>query len=205
MSRHVLDIRDARPEDAPGLLRLWAEAGGRGADAPTARPVDEASAALAQIAADPDERVLVGFHEGEVVAALHLQRAAMSPLHSDMAVHTSYLLVLPEHRKHGFARALLDVAVSWAEEKDVSHVTAITSSGSRDTNRFLARLGLATVASVRVANTAVLRRKLTPEALRPHDARRNLGRILAQRRSIQRRVLDPEAIAEPITETTEGD
>ena len=60
-------------------------------------------------------------------------------------------------------------AVTWAEEKDVSHVTAITASSSRDTQRFLARLGLAPVAMVRVANTALLRHKLTPEAIRPLD------------------------------------
>jgi GNAT superfamily N-acetyltransferase len=193
MSRHALDVRDARPEDATALLQLWSEAGGRGPEAPTPRPVGEAESALAQAAADPDERVVVGFFEGELVAAVHLRRAAMSPLHTDMAVHTSYLLVNPEHRKHGFAKVLLDAAVTWAEDKDVSHITAITSSTSRDTNRFLARLGLATVASVRVANTAMLRRKLTPEPLRPTDARRSVGRILAQRRSVQRRAFDPDA------------
>lgn len=196
MSRNALDVRDARPEDAAGLLALWAEAGTRGTEGPTPRPVAEAETALAQIAADPDERVVVGFHEGDLVAAIHLRRAAMSPLHTDMAVHSSYLLVLPRHRKHGFARALLDVAVTWAEDKDVSHVTAITSSGSRDTNRFLARLGLATVATVRVASTSTLRHKLTPEVLRPLDGRRSLGRLLAQRRSVERRPFDPDETTE---------
>jgi GNAT superfamily N-acetyltransferase len=189
MSRHLLDIRDARPEDAAALLKLWSDAGSRGAEQPSARPLDEAATALAQVAADPDERVVVGLYEGELVAAIHLRRAAMSPLHTDMAVHTSYLIVRPDHRKHGFARALLDTAVTWAEDKDVTHVTAITSSGSRDTNRFLARLGLGTVATVRVANTAMLRRKLTPESLRP-NAPRNLGLMLAQRRSLQRRAIE---------------
>lgn len=197
MSRNALDVRDARPQDAAGLLRLWSDAGSRGPDLPTPRPVDEASAAIAQIAADPDERIIVGLYAGELVAAIHLRRAAMSPLHTDMVVHSSYLLVLPEHRKHGFARALLDAAVTWAEEKDVSHITAITASGSRDTNRFLARLGLATVATVRVASTSVLRRRISPEAFRPIDGRRNLGRLLAQRRSAQRRPFDPD-LAEQI-------
>jgi len=189
MSRHLLDIRDARPEDAAALLKLWSEAGSKGAEQPHARPLEDATAALAQVAADADERVVVGLYEGEVVASIHLRRAAMSPLHTDMAVHTSYLIVRPEHRKHGFARALLDTAVTWAEDKDVAHVTAITSSGSRDTNRFLARLGLGTVATVRVANTGVLRRKLTPESLRPNTPR-NLGLMLAQRRSLQRRAIE---------------
>ena len=189
MSRHLLEIRDACPEDAAALLELWSEVGGRGAEQPNPRPLEDAIAALAQVAADPDERVVVGLHEGVVVAAIHLRRAAMSPLHTDMAVHSSYLIVRPENRKHGFARALLDAAVTWAEDKDVVHITAITASNSRDTNRFLARLGLATVASVRAANTGMLRRKLTPESLRPH-APRNLGVMLAQRRSLQRRAIE---------------
>lgn len=193
MSRNALDVRDARPGDAPGLLRLWTDAGSRGFEVATPRPLEDAKTALAQIAADPDERVIVGFYEGELVAAIHLRRSPISPLHTDTVVHSSYLLVLAEHRKHGFARALLDAAVTWAEEKDVTHVTAITSSSSRDTNRFLARLGLATVATVRVANTSMLRHKLTPEVLRPTDGRRNLGRLLAQRRSAQRKPFDPDS------------
>jgi GNAT superfamily N-acetyltransferase len=186
MSRHAQEIRDACPEDAAALLDLWAQCGTR-EDHVTPRPAEEAAAALAQVAADPDERFLVAKYEGRLVAALHLRRAPISPLHADMAVHTSYLLVLPEHRKHGFARALLEAAVGWAEEKDVARVTAITASNSRDTNRFLARLGLAPVATVRVVSTGLLRRKLTPEAIRPLAARRNLSLVLAQRRSMQRR------------------
>jgi len=96
--------------------------------------------------------------------------------------------VHPEHRRRGYARALLDAALSWAEEKDVSHITAITTSNSRDTNRFLARLGLGTAATIRIASTATMRRKLTPEVIRSQEARRQLGRVLAQRRSIQRRL-----------------
>jgi GNAT superfamily N-acetyltransferase len=195
MSRYMLEIRDALPEDAADLLALWTDAGAgaRGAEPVTTRSVEDAEAALAQIAADPDERFLVGTHDGDLVAALHLRRGPVSPLHTDMAVHTSYLLVRPALRKHGFARQLLDAAVGWAEEKDVSHVTAITTSTSRDTNRFLARLGLAPVAMIRVANTGLLRRKLTPESIRPLDGRRNLGRVLAQRRSVQRRALPQDA------------
>jgi GNAT superfamily N-acetyltransferase len=187
MSRHSLEIRDARPEDAARLLELWASAGR--ADAASPRPLEDAVAALAQTAADPDERFLVGLHEGVIVAALHLRRASISPLHSDMAIHTSYLLVVSEHRKHGFARALLDAAVTWAEEKDVSLVSSYNASNSRDTSRFLARLGFAPVATVRIANTGLLRRKLTPEAIRPLGGRSNLGRVLAERRA-QRRHAD---------------
>jgi GNAT superfamily N-acetyltransferase len=184
MSRCALEIRDACPEDVTGLVNLWTQSGR--ADA-TPRPIEDATRAVAQIAADPDERLLVGLIGDDVVAALHLHRAPLSPLHTETAVHTSYLMVLPEHRRHGYARALLDTALAWAEEKDVTHITAMTTSSSRDTNRFLARLGLGTAATLRIASTATMRRKLTPEVIRPQDPRRQLGRVLAQRRSIQRR------------------
>jgi ribosomal protein S18 acetylase RimI-like enzyme len=186
MSRSALEIREARPEDATDLLALWTHAGR--AEQPPARPVEEATRALAQMAADPDERMLVGLTDGRLVAGLHLRRAPLSPLHTEAVVHTSHLVVHPDCRRRGFARAMLDAALAWAEEKDVSHVTAVTSSNARDTNRFLARLGLGTAWTVRIGSTAAMRRKLTPEAMRP-DARRQLGRVLAQRRSIQRRAL----------------
>jgi len=188
MSRCALAVRDARPEDVADLLRLW-EQDGRSASMATPRPADEATRALAQIAADPDERMLVGHVDGDLVASLHLRRAPLSPLHTETAVHTSYLQVHPDHRRRGYARALLDVALSWAEEKDVSHITAITTSNSRDTNRFLARLGMGTAATMRIATTATMRHKLAPEVIRSRDSRRQLGRVLAQRRSIQRRAL----------------
>jgi ribosomal protein S18 acetylase RimI-like enzyme len=132
--------------------------------------------------------MLVGFVDDQLVASVHLRRAPLSPLHNEAAVHTSYLHVHPDHRRRGYARAMLDAALSWAEEKDVTHITAITTSNSRDTNRFLARLGLGTAATIRIASTASMRRKLAPEVIRSRDARRQLGRVLAQRRSIQRRL-----------------
>lgn len=184
MSRSALEIRDAEPTDAADLLALW-DHSGRSDQAP--RPVEEAASALAQIAAAPDERVLVGLIDSRLVAAIHLRRAPLSPLHTESVVHTSYLVVHPDHRRHGYARALLDQALAWAEEKDVDHITAITTSSSRDTNRFLARLGLATAWTVRVGSTNAMRRRLMPDPLRARDSRRQLGRVLAQRRSVQRR------------------
>lgn len=189
MSRGLLEIREARPEDVAGLLDLWVAAGG--ADA-TPRPVDEATRAVAQIAADPDERMLVGLVGDDVVAALHLRRSPLSPLHTETAVHTSYLLVQPEHRRHGYARALLDAALAWAEEKDVTHITALATNSSRDANRFLARLGLGTAATLRIGTTATVRRKLAPEVVRSQEARRQIGRMLAHRRSVQRRLAEAQ-------------
>jgi GNAT superfamily N-acetyltransferase len=189
MSRCALEIREARPEDAAGLLQLWGVAGRNEA---TPRPVEDATRAVAQIAADPDEQILVGLVADEVVAALHLRRAPLSPLHTETAMHTSYLMVRPEHRRHGYARALLDAALVWAEEKDVSHITAVAMNTARDANRFLARLGLGTAATLRVGTTATVRRKITPEVARSQESRRQIRRMLAHRRSVQRRIAEAQ-------------
>jgi ribosomal protein S18 acetylase RimI-like enzyme len=183
MPRLAPQIRDAVPEDAAELLDLWATATRGGVKSPRAR--EEAEQALANLAADPDERLLVAEVDGQVAAAMKLSRGPISPLMLDSAMHTSFLLVLPQFRRHGFAHALMDVALSWAEEKDISQVTAVTDS-NRENNRFFARLGLTTVGTVRHSSVAGLRKKLTSE--RGHaGGNRHLVEVLAQRRSMRRR------------------
>lgn len=182
MPRQPLQVRDAVPEDGTDLVRLWTEAG-YPIDAPDCGSAELASA-LAQIAADPEQRIVVGEYDGRVVAALHMRRAPIGPLTREDAVHTAYLAVLPAYRRHGYARAMLEAAVSWAEEKDSSRVTAITTSTSRDTNRFLARLGLSTLATLRVAPTAGLRARLSPSPR--STGSRAIGKVLAERRASRR-------------------
>lgn len=179
MARHPLLVRDAEPADLAELLEVWALSGNGVDHAPGFSA--EAAQALANISADPDERLVVCEVDGRVVAAISLRRAPLSPLHTDNVVHSSFLLVRPDHRRHGCAHALLQAAVDWAEEKGIEHVSAITASQSRDANRFLARLGLSPVATVRVAPTAVLRDKLAPAPAR------SVSRVLAQRRTMRRR------------------
>lgn len=186
MSRHALSVRDARPEDAAALMDLWVRAGNTSSE--VQRPATEVSATLAHVAASPDERLLVAVLGGDVVGTLHLRRSPISPLHTESAVHTTFLVVDPEQRKHGVGRALLEGAVEWAEEKDIAHITAITTSASRETNRWLARFGFSTLATMRVTSTTSLRLKIRPEPIRTPAAQRNLGRVLAQRR-FQRRAM----------------
>ena len=183
MPRQGALLRDAGPEDADDLLRLWASVG-NGENSPRAR--EDAEQSLANLAADPDARMVLAETEGSVVGAIHLSRGPISPLVLEPAVHTSFLVVLPEHRRHGVAHALLEAAVTWAEEKDIGQVTAITD-GNRDTNRFFARLGLAAMATVRHTSTVALRKHLSAERSRVSGSNRHLVEVLAQRRSMRRR------------------
>ena len=95
--------------------------------------------------------------------------------------------VFPEFRRHGVGRALMDAAVTWAEEHGAAHIATAAASASRDANRFMARLALAPMATLRLAPTTAVRAKLT--AQRPPVARvpaRHLTHVLAVRRSMRR-------------------
>jgi GNAT superfamily N-acetyltransferase len=204
--RNPVQIRDAAPDDAAALMGLWGGAGvvGRSAErevssesadggqvaGPDQRTVRDAASAIARIAADPDQRVLVAQIDDRVAGAVQLTRGTFSPVHNESAVYVLHLQVVEEFRRHGVGHALMEATVSWAEEKDTSHVLAAASVASRDANRFMARLGLGQVAVVRGATTAALRAKLPVEP--PVAARvgtrnhRSVGAVLAQRRSLRR-------------------
>ena len=185
MPRQAPRIRDAVPEDTADLLLLWDSASGIAHG--SIREPEEAERALASLAADPDERMVLALVDDRIVGAMHVSRAPLWPLVQECAVHTSFLMVSPEHRRHGVGHALMEAAVSWAEEKDIAQITAITD-GTRENNRFLARLGLATFANVRHSSTVALRKKLSSELGRvAGGGNRHLVEVLAHRRSVRRR------------------
>ena len=198
MFRNPVQIRDAAPDDAAALIGLWGSTGlvaraperEVSGETPSDASLRDAASSIARIAADPDQRLLVAHIDDRLAGAVHLSRGALSPVHDESAVYVLHLQVVEEFRRHGVGHALLEATVTWAEEKDTSHVMAAASVGSRDANRFMARLGLAQVAVVRGATTAALRAKLPVEP--PVAARvgtrthRSVGAVLAQRRSMRR-------------------
>lgn len=75
-------------------------------------------------------------------------------------LHVTHLIVAPKQRRHGVGRTLLAAAVHLAEERGIERVLATAASGSREGNRYLARLGFAPLVVHRIASTGVLRRSL---------------------------------------------
>ena len=126
MARQTTTVRDAGPDDAAELLLLWSEMARSGEN--SVRAQEDARQALANIAADPDRRLLVAESEDEIVAAMQISRGPISPLCLDTVLHTSFLLVRPRLRKQGYGQALMEAALAWAEEKGITEVTAITDS-----------------------------------------------------------------------------
>jgi GNAT superfamily N-acetyltransferase len=185
-------VREATLEDVEALVEVW---GGELTRLPEReegeRCAQEAAASIARLAADPDQRILVAVIDERVAGAVHLVRAPLSPVHTETAVYVAHLHVIDRFRRHGVGKALLEATVSWAEEKDTSHVIVAASVSSRDANRFMARLGLSQIAVIRGSSTAALRARLpveTPAAARVTTpaSQRTVRQVLARRRSLRR-------------------
>lgn len=203
MVRSPVHVRDASADDAAALVEVWRSFSDRSpertAGSDGERPVevvtggaalDQAESSIARLADNPDQRLLVATIDDHVVGAVYLERRHLSPIHAESAIFVIHLHVVDEFRRHGVGRALLEATVTWAEEKDASHVIAAAAVASRDANRFMARLGLGQVAVVRGATVAALRAKLPvdpPAAARVGSrSHRNVGQVLVQRRSMRR-------------------
>ena len=76
----------------------------------------------------------------------------------------------------------MEAAVAFAEELGIGHVGTAVNPGARDSNRFMARLGLGPAATLRVAPTGAVKGRL--QAQRP-----GLGR--APRPATSRRCSPP--------------
>jgi GNAT superfamily N-acetyltransferase len=184
MSRSLVFVREAVPADAVRLAELWADLLRRGDEADH---VDDLTHVIETAGQDPDQRLVVAEYDGRLAGAVHLRLTTITPLNLDLCVQVMSPNVFPEFRRHGVGRALMDAAVGWAEECSAGHIATAAPSGSRDGNRFMARLALGPVATLRLAPTTVVRAKLT--AQRPPVAsvpERRLTHLLAVRRSMRR-------------------
>ncbi|MGH3497716.1 MAG: GNAT family N-acetyltransferase [Nocardioidaceae bacterium] len=202
MSRATVTVRSATTDDAEALVVVWGDSSSKaahpriGAEALGPEPlgaesddswlspqVQEATAAIGRVAADPSERLLVAEVEGTIVGAVHLRRGPISPVSLLEAVFVSHLHVLPLHRRRGVASALLGHATAWADEKDTPHLMAGAPANAREANRFLARLGFCQVAVIRGTPVSSLRGRLAGLA----TGSPSTGRLIARRRSLRRR------------------
>ncbi len=165
-------VRDAGPDDAEALFSIWTDFT---ADPPRLprlpADLDEVRCAVRKIAADPHQRLVVAVTDDEPVGVAHLRLAPVSPIHGEDAVHVGYLHVLCRFRRRGLGKQLMEAAADWADASGSHHLVASVAATSRESNRFLARLGLAQVAVVRATTVSALRGKLRPTARQPVSSR----------------------------------
>jgi len=82
-------------------------------------------------------------HSGTAVGLLVAKMDEIGAIDLTPALHVTHLLVAPSHRRRGIGRTLLAATVHLADERGVDRILATAASGSREANRYLARLGFA--------------------------------------------------------------
>lgn len=182
MSRSSLTPRIACREDAPVLAELWSDVLRR---VDRAEQVSDLELVIKGAAASPEQRFVVVELDGRIAGGVFLRLTTVSPLSLESCVQSIQPRVFDEFRRRGVGRALMEAAVAFAEENGVLHVSTAVPATSRDANRFMARLGLAPVATVRMAPASAVRARLTPAA---PGAPRTTPRALVTRRRNQRRM-----------------
>jgi GNAT superfamily N-acetyltransferase len=182
VARNPVQVRDALPDDAEVLVAMWQdniEASSK--MVPTS--VAAAVRAIGHLALDPEQRLLLGVIDGQVVGMAYLIRAPWSPIHEETTVRVGHLFVDRAHRRRGVGRALLGAAAAWADEKGTHHLVVNVSAAAREANRFFARLGLTSIATVRATPVAAIQERLAKaEAVDTADGHLVVERLRTLRR-----------------------
>lgn len=182
MGRGLAEVRDATIDDAEALVTIWKDFTEPTKGADCEMTPGEVRRALLRLQADETERLVVAAVDREPVGVAHLRRAPLSPIHEEAAIHVTYLHVLSGYRRRGLGKQMLAEAADWADEMGSKNIIASVAANARDSNRFLARLGLPQVAVVRAASVAALRSKLATQVSKPPATE-----VVAARRQMLRR------------------
>ena len=177
MSRSPVTLRDATLSDIPQLAELWQPFLRRGSD----DQLHDLASAIERVGDRPGQRLVVAEYDGDFAGAVFLRAATYSPVNPEPVLQAHNAMVVPRHRHRGVGKALMESAVTWAEELGIGHVGTATSSGSREANRFMARLALGPQAVLRMAPTPAVRSKLAAR----YPGARQMTQVVAVRRSLR--------------------
>lgn len=158
-------VRPAVASDLDVLVELGAELAGPLLLVDTGRDRREVlRERLVGAVEDPAREVLLATDaDGAGLGLAVLVLAPVSALGEGEAVHVSHVVVPQRHRRRGVGRALVAAAAAYAEERGAEQVVVSLLPGSRDAQRFFARLGFAPLSVRRAAAVSVLRRRLAGE------------------------------------------
>lgn len=164
MSRVNVRVRPATADDVPALVEL-VQAVDTGAGVFSGKPLQDHSTAhlterFTEILGSDRTLLVAADDTGAVVGMLAARRDAVGAIDLSPVLHVTHLMVAPGHRRRGIGRSLLAAAVHLADEGGLEHVLATAAAGSREGNRYLARIGFAPLVVHRIAPTTALRRSL---------------------------------------------
>lgn len=183
MTRAHVVLRPAEVADAPFLVDLWAEACRR---ADHQDQVADLEVLIKNATDSAEQRLLIAEYDGDSAGAVLLRLSTLAPMNPEPCLQVISPHVTAPMRRRGVGRALMEAAVTYADEMGVGHLVTAVDSRSRDANRFMARLGLGPRATLRIAPLATVQSKVGVSTPGRAPAGRQLGQILAARRSMRR-------------------
>ncbi len=166
VSRTHVRVRPAEFADAAELVLLLRatdlQLGAFGARVFQADTIEHLPERLADMLSGTDRDVLVAIDDGsgDVVGMIVVSDDWVGEVTPTPVLNVTHLVVSPQHRRRGVGRALLAATVHLADERRIENIVATAVTGSREANRYLARLGFAPLVVRRIAPTSVLRRTL---------------------------------------------
>jgi ribosomal protein S18 acetylase RimI-like enzyme len=177
VARSSLSVRAATPQDVPALVAFGEELRDLviAPSAEVSRSRGGPAAARAELQArylealqDPARELVVVVDDADEPLGMALLTVAPANALVDIpAVHMSHAVVGGRHKRRGAGRALVCAAASYAEQRGIEQLVVSVHPGSRDANRFFARLGFAPLAVRRTAPVAAVRRRLGQAEARP--------------------------------------
>lgn len=178
MARTPVKVRPATQADLPDLLQFAEELRDQLLPAPDpARARGGAPAARSALVErycgaleDPDRHLVIAVGEDDQPLGMALFTVASANALLDLpAVHMSHAVVSDRHKRRGAGKALVAAVTAFAEERGLDQIIVSVHPGSREANRFFARLGFAPLAVRRVASVGVVRRRLAGSDVRPAE------------------------------------
>ncbi|MCW2724546.1 MAG: family N-acetyltransferase [Frankiales bacterium] len=199
-------VRPATADDVPALLAFGEELRDQllpAGEGKRGRVVNAAGrggleARYVEALADPERHLIVAVGEDDEPLGMALFTVAPANALLDIpALHVSHAVVADRHKRRGAGKALVAAATGYAEERGLEQIVVSVHPGSRDANRFFARLGFAPLAVRRVAPVSVVRRRLHGAEARPLDhvvrrRPRRAGRLQVGLPAVRLGPADPE-------------
>ena len=200
MARSNVQVRRADPGDVVAIAHLVRAVGTR-TGVFSGRPLLDPSVArlsgrLGEIINDGERELLVAVDDGSpaadgtddgsdgrIVGMLAAMRDDIGAIDFTRVLHVTHLMVDPGFRRRGVGRALLSGAVEMAERDGLGHLIATTASDSRESNRYLARVGFTPLVVQRIAATGLLRRTLGMAEPMPGGAVLRRARLIRAQRA----------------------
>ena len=177
MARTSLRVRPATPLDVPALVAFGEELRdlviapsaevGRSRGGPAAARAELEQRYCEALEDTTRELVVVVDDADEPLGMALFTVAPANALVDIPAVHMSHAVVGDRHKRRGAGRALVCAAAAYAEQRGIEQLVVSVHPGSRDANRFFARLGFAPLAVRRTAPVAAVRRRLGQAEARP--------------------------------------